>query len=161
MRKGSIIAIALVVVLGLWLGWHFARTGSANDKTIPPQNAPSATTTQPAPPTAAPPPAAKSNAGSGSVHQAAQANSPTSTHTQWRVIAYTYNREDQARNKSETIAAKNPELHPDVFTPSGHAPYLVTVGGVMTRDNALAFVLKARQLGLPGDTYAQNYSGSR
>jgi hypothetical protein len=161
MRKGSIIAIALVVVLGLWLGWHFARTGSANDKTIPPQNAPSATTTQPAPPTAAPPPAAKPNAGAGSVHHAAQANSPTSTHTQWRVIAYTYNREDQARNKSETIAAKNPELHPDVFTPSGHAPYLVTVGGVMTRDNAIAFALKARQLGLPGDTYAQNYSGAR
>jgi hypothetical protein len=31
----------------------------------------------------------------------------------------------------------------------------------MTRDNAMAFALKARQLGLPGDTYAQNYSGAR
>jgi len=31
----------------------------------------------------------------------------------------------------------------------------------MTRDNALAFAQKARKLGFPGDTYAQNYSGAR
>jgi cell division septation protein DedD len=73
------------------------------------------------------------------------------------VIAYTYNREDQARHKSETVAQTHPELNPAVFTPTGHAPYLVTVGGVMNRDEAFALVSRVRREGLPRDSYAQNY----
>jgi hypothetical protein len=76
---------------------------------------------------------------------------------QWRVIAYTYNHEDQAKEKVGEIAGKHPELRPEVFTPTGRAPYLVAVGGAMSRDEALAFVRRARGEGLPRDMYAQNY----
>jgi eukaryotic-like serine/threonine-protein kinase len=75
----------------------------------------------------------------------------------WRVVTYTYNREDQARHKSETVAQKHPELNPAVFSPTGRAPYLVTVGGALSREEAFALVSKVRREGLPRDSYAQNY----
>lgn len=77
---------------------------------------------------------------------------------QWRVVAFTYNHQDQAQKKSSAIAQRHPELHPGVFSPSGHAPYLVTIGGAMNRDEAYALAHKSRGLGLPRDTYAQNYT---
>ncbi len=79
----------------------------------------------------------------------------------WRVIAFTYNREGQAKDKSATIAQKHPELRPGVFTPNGRAPYLVALGGPMSRDEALALVRRERGKGLPRDLYAQNYNGRR
>jgi eukaryotic-like serine/threonine-protein kinase len=57
-----------------------------------------------------------------------------------------------------SIAQKHSELRPEVFTPNGHAPYLVTVGGAMSRDDAFAMARKARDEGLPRDSYAQNYT---
>jgi hypothetical protein len=80
---------------------------------------------------------------------------------QWRVVAFTYNHADQAQKKAETIAQKYADLHPEVFTPTGRAPYLVTLGGAMSRDQAFALAEQGRRLGLPRDTYAQNYSGKR
>jgi hypothetical protein len=77
---------------------------------------------------------------------------------QWRVVAFTYNREDQARKKASSLAQKHAELRPEVFSPKGRAPWLVTIGGAMERDDAYALARKARALGLPRDTYAQNYS---
>jgi hypothetical protein len=76
----------------------------------------------------------------------------------WRVIAYTYNRQTDAENKVSTLARRHPELQPEVFTPTGHAPYLVSIGGVMDRDAAHALARRSRSLGLPRDMYAQNYS---
>ncbi|WP_433963778.1 protein kinase domain-containing protein [Tunturiibacter gelidiferens] len=76
---------------------------------------------------------------------------------QWRVVAFTYNHEALAQQKVTTIAAKHPDLRPEVFTPNGHAPYLVVVGGTMSRDEAFAMVRKGRGEGLPHDSYAQNY----
>jgi hypothetical protein len=76
---------------------------------------------------------------------------------QWRVVAFTYNGEKLAQQKAASVAAKHPDLRPEVFTPNGHAPYLVTVGGTMTRDEAFALVKKGRAEGLPRDSYAQNY----
>jgi hypothetical protein len=78
---------------------------------------------------------------------------------QWRVVAFTYNRESQAQQKAAAIAQKHSDLRPEVFTPNGRAPYLVTVGGVMSRDEAFALARKARSEGLPRDSYAQNYRG--
>jgi hypothetical protein len=75
------------------------------------------------------------------------------------VVAYTYNFEAQAQHKSATVAQRHPELQPEVFTPTGHAPYLVTIGGKMSRNEAFALVAKARAEGLPHDIYAQNYDG--
>jgi eukaryotic-like serine/threonine-protein kinase len=78
---------------------------------------------------------------------------------QWRVVAFTYNRESQAQQKAAAIAQKHSDLRPEVFTPNGRAPYLVTVGGLMSRDEAFALARKARSEGLPRDSYAQNYRG--
>jgi eukaryotic-like serine/threonine-protein kinase len=78
---------------------------------------------------------------------------------QWRVVAYTYNGESLAQQKVAAIAQKHSELRPEMFTPTGHAPYLVTVGGVMSRDEAFALARKVRSEGLPRDSYAQNYTG--
>jgi hypothetical protein len=80
------------------------------------------------------------------------------SHAGWRVISFTYNRRTDADKKVSSIAASNPELQPAVFTPSGHAPYLVSVGGVMDREAAYAMARRSGSLGLPRDTYAQNYS---
>jgi len=76
----------------------------------------------------------------------------------WRVISFTYNRRTDAEKKVSSLVHSHPELQPAVFTPSGHAPYLVSIGGVMDRDAAYALAIRSRSLGLPHDTYAQNYS---
>jgi serine/threonine protein kinase len=76
----------------------------------------------------------------------------------WRVISFTYNRRADAEKKVSSLARSHPELQPAVFTPGGHAPYLVSIGGVMDRDAACALARRSRSLGLPHDMYAQNYS---
>ncbi len=157
-RTGSIVALCAVIALGLWLGWHFARSGSGNGATVQQQSTNSASTTAPAPQAIPPQAAVKPNASAGSSAAPAQKSLTSASRADWRVVAYTYNHQEQAQAKSAAIAAKNPDLHPDVFSPSGQAPWLVTVGGVMSREDALAFAQKARKAGLPGDTYAQNYT---
>jgi hypothetical protein len=76
----------------------------------------------------------------------------------WRVVAFTYNRQDQAQKKASSLAHEHPGLAPAVFSPTGNAPWLVTIGGVLQRDAAYALARKARSLGLPRDTYAQDYN---
>lgn len=77
----------------------------------------------------------------------------------WRVVAFTYNREEQARKKASALGARHPDLRPEAFSPKGRAPWLVTIGGPMDRDAAYALARRAGSLGLPRDTYAQNYGG--
>jgi hypothetical protein len=76
----------------------------------------------------------------------------------WRVIPFTYSHRTDAEKKAASLARSHPELKPAVFTPNGRAPYLVSIGGVMDRDAAYALGRRSRSLGLPHDTYAQNYS---
>ncbi|HZY61696.1 MAG TPA: hypothetical protein VFE38_04155 [Edaphobacter sp.] len=146
-------AIAAAVLVVLFVGWHFLHKPSRKIATLanmPVQAEPvSAASREPAPtPTATAP--------------AESASTATGARTQWRVIAYTYNHEAQARDKAAQIMSKNVDLHPEVFAPKGHAPYLVTVGGAMDHDQAMAFRKKARAAGLPRDTYAQNFpAGAR
>ena len=73
------------------------------------------------------------------------------------MLVYTYRRQEQAQQKSEALAQQHPELKPEVFSPSGRAPYLVSLGGWMTSDEAAALKNKARGEGMPRDTYTQNY----
>jgi hypothetical protein len=130
------------VVLHFWFGHHAANAA------------------QPTPPapavTGSSSPVAKPHAGSRlapSVPKAA-----AQPRLQWRVVAFTYNRQDQAQKKASSLQQKYPNLSPAVFSPTGRAPWLVTVGGAMERDAAFALARKAPSLGLPRDTYAQNYS---
>jgi len=74
-------------------------------------------------------------------------------------VAFTYNHQDQAEHKAHTINDRHPDLEAGVFSPKGNgAPYLVTLGSAMDRESAFRLRGKAIQEGLPGDTFARNYS---
>ncbi len=78
----------------------------------------------------------------------------------WRVVAYTYSRKQDAERKAQSINERWPNFDAEVITPSGsnNAPYLVALGGRMTRPDALRLRQQARRQGLPRDTFVQNYS---
>jgi hypothetical protein len=76
----------------------------------------------------------------------------------WRVVVYTFNRQEDAEKRVRTLNSKHPHLQAQVFSPAGHsAPYLVTVGGRMTREDAARFRSKALGSGMPRDSYMQNF----
>jgi eukaryotic-like serine/threonine-protein kinase len=77
----------------------------------------------------------------------------------WRVIAFTYHSHDMASKKAKAINARWPDLGATVFTPRGRRGYyLVALGDRMTRSDATRLQRKARSMGLPRDTFVQNYS---
>lgn len=74
----------------------------------------------------------------------------------WRVVVYTYRHRSQAQHKAGVIEQRYPQLHADVYAARG-GTFLVTVGGAMTREEAFAERGRAVRMGLPRDTYAQNF----
>lgn len=83
---------------------------------------------------------------------------PTINGPVWHVIVFTYAREADAENKAHSINNRHPNLDAKVFSPSGQgSPYLVTVGGKMTKEEAARLRQRAVGLGLPHDSYIQNY----
>ncbi len=140
-------ALFLGVVLTGWIflhHWLGHRAGAAQP--VPTQ--PAAASSHPA---ATPPTASSSLA-------APAPEAGSRSRVEWRVVAFTYNRQDQAQKKALSLAQHHPGLSPAIFSPTGKAPWLVTIGGVLQRDAAYALARKARSLGLPRDTYAQNYT---
>jgi eukaryotic-like serine/threonine-protein kinase len=135
---------AILVVATLWAIYGLVHPGKTSG---PAQQAaaPVAASAQPAPQK----PAATVR-GSGAATAALTAPG-------WRVVAYTYLHDAQAQHKAEMIRQRFPQLAPGVFALHGKAPYLVTLGGVMSRADAFALRNRAVQMGLPRDTYAQNY----
>ena len=76
----------------------------------------------------------------------------------WRVVVYTYNHAEDAQRKARSLNAQHPDLAADVFSPDGRgAPYLVTVGGQMNRADALRLRQRVGRMGMPRDSYIQNY----
>jgi hypothetical protein len=76
----------------------------------------------------------------------------------WRVVIYTYDAAADAQKRAQLINEKHSDLKADVFSPKGNGgPYLVVIGGQMDRDSAAALRQKALRLGLPRDTYIQNW----
>jgi hypothetical protein len=104
---------------------------------------------------AATPPAAAKAASVVTVSAAAQAT--TASMAGWRVIAYSFDREEEARQQARALAQRFSELNPEVFTPRSGDVWLVTLGGIMSRGEALALRDKVIDMGLPEDTYAQNF----
>ena len=144
--------IALILILCTWFvvhTWNAHRHNVPQGAVVSQPAAPSAGARFPTSPARAP-----LAANSPRVSLPAAAGS----HAGWRVITFTYNRRTDAEKKVSDLAHSHPELQPVVFTPSGHAPYLVSIGGVMDRDTAFALAHRSRSLGLPRDIYAQNYS---
>lgn len=77
----------------------------------------------------------------------------------WRVIAYTYASRSAAENKARFVNQKWPDLDAAVFAPKQRTGfYLVSLGGRMTKEDALRLQKRARSEGLPRDTFVQNYS---
>ena len=62
----------------------------------------------------------------------------------WRIVAYSFRREDEAKNKAEALLRKHPWINPEVVETTGRSPYLVTLGGELTREEAVAFEQKLR-----------------
>jgi eukaryotic-like serine/threonine-protein kinase len=76
----------------------------------------------------------------------------------WRVIAYTYNVYRKAEEKARSLNQKWAGASAEVFQPNGRSgPYLVALGGRMSRDEAVRLLRIARGKGLPRDIYIQNY----
>ena len=164
-------AVGLAVLLVFWLFWHVTHVRPANHNAAMQGSSAGGSATVSSGSeqvgtgqTETGRPTQQATAGSSAAGKKplpAQENAGAGVREQWRVVAFTYNHADQAQKKVETIAQKHADLRPEVFTPTGRAPYLVTVGGMMSRDQAFAFVQQVRRLGLPRDTYAQNYGGKR
>ena len=153
------IGSALVILFCIWLARSiFHRSNDASAPVAPAVTSESASTPSsiPAPP--------QPRQASARPHASVSAATPRTgiaadAQTGWRVIAYTYNREDQARHKAEEVAQQHPDLHAEVFTPTGTAPYFVSLGSFMGRDQAFAVAAQAHREGLPHDVYARHYHG--
>jgi hypothetical protein len=171
-RKRPSVAIAAIVLMAIALAvfWYATKrpvkhtpiSGEAASQANPPQAAPAAV-----PPAATPAGDAAASKGAPETVKPAprpsSAKAPTeappasSERSVWHVVAYTYTRESAAQRKATELAAQYPQLEPQVFAPSGHAPYLVALGGGMDREDAFARRDAARKAGMPSDTYAQNF----
>ena len=166
-RKRLWLALALTaLVLLVALGWHAIAAPPDPAHAITPITAlPTAPTSNLHKPSAATNPTAAGKGSAAANNSAAANHSPAAnptttapdTQPDWHVVAFTYNHEDQAWQKVAALKRDHNSLHPEVFAPNGHAPFLVTLGGPMTREEAFALRDKARRVGLPRDTYAQNY----
>lgn len=136
-------SLAALLVIVLWMTFG----GSKSTPDTSEATAPTPTQSVATPP-ATPAPAAKP-ADTSLLASTAQAG--------WRVIAYTYNHEQQAQAKVAKLQQKYVTLQPQVFSPTGHAPYFVALGGPLDSSSAFALRNRARQSGLPRDTYARNF----
>jgi hypothetical protein len=151
------IGAGIGVLLLLLCAWLFAHVWSAHK----PKPAATAATSQPA---AQPANQIAPNSAPSDATNPAATNSPRTglpaqhgSQADWRVIVFTYNRRSDAQKKATAIASAHPNLAPEVFTPTGHAPYLVSIGGLMDSKTAHALAHRSRSLHLPRDMYAQNY----
>jgi eukaryotic-like serine/threonine-protein kinase len=152
----AIVALVVLLLVGIMHAWkmHGNKGAQAADQVAQPaataaKEVSSSTAVKPA--STATKPAAGSSSGSLPAFSAG-------SRAVWRVIAFTYDRRADAEKKVASLASRHPELQPAVFSAHGGAPYLVSIGGAMSRDAAYALARRARPLGLPRDTYAQNYS---
>ena len=76
----------------------------------------------------------------------------------WRVVLYTFSREEDAQKRAQAINQRHPALNTQVFSPSGrNRLYLVVAGGRMTREQAARLRQDALRQGMPRDSYIQNY----
>ena len=147
----GVIALVVLAVLG-WLLWkpHAAPTPAGEPAA---QTAAASPAEPPAPAAPSPSPAARSGAST------AAATTPGNDRTVWRVVAYTYKRPEAAAKMVETLKTKHPNLNVSVFSPAQRkSDYLVSLGGAMSRDQAMKMRDKALRMGLPADTYVRNFS---
>ena len=83
---------------------------------------------------------------------------PKSEQRKWRVVVYTYSHRDRAEAMVERIRKKWPEAKAEIYSPSS-GTYYVSIGGRMTRAEAVELQRKAKARGLPRDTFVRNFAG--
>jgi hypothetical protein len=143
----------ILVGTGVFLLILFAFNRSRHADVPPPTAAP--TVPVPAPVQQAPAPAAPKATVAANVPKPV----PADSNVIWRVIAFTYSSRESAEKKVQQLNQKYPGLRAAVFSPrSRRGYYLVSLGGRMTRDDAVRLQRTARGKGLPRDVYVQNYS---
>jgi hypothetical protein len=77
----------------------------------------------------------------------------------WRVIAFTYGSLDLAAKKAKYVNGRWPEMHATVIAAKDKRGFfLVALGGALPKDEAARLQQRARTIGLPRDTYIQNFS---
>ena len=158
----GLYAAVAVVVLGL-LAWFFLRpqaTPAPAPETAPQAAAPAPAMAVPAPPVAVPTPTHAKPSAALPTHVDRPARTTAATaHSIWRVIAYTYKNEKPAQEMVDKLKAQHPNLDVAVFSlATGKSPYLISLGGPMTHEEALKMLDKARSMGLPADTFVRNFS---
>jgi eukaryotic-like serine/threonine-protein kinase len=178
-RKRPGIAIAAIVLMAIALVafWYATKqptrhtpiSGEAASAPNPQQAAPAAVppaatptgdaaaTGAPETAKSAPKPEARAAARPAPTNPATDAAPTGGERSVWHVVAYTYSYESAAQRKATELAAQYPKLEPQVFSPTGHAPFLVTLGGGTNRQDAFARRDAARTAGMPSDTYAMNF----
>jgi eukaryotic-like serine/threonine-protein kinase len=153
-----------VVVLAIiaWLFWPKAAQAPANGTAPQTASQPATPSPAPAPPAAAPTkpaPTKTTPAKPAPVDRHAASTGAPKERTIWRVVVYTYRSQKLAEDKASQITGKYPDLSATVYSPPGHSDtYLVIVGGAMDRQQSFEMRAKALHDGMPGDTYARNFS---
>ncbi|MBV8552936.1 MAG: SPOR domain-containing protein [Acidobacteriaceae bacterium] len=119
-------------------------------RTLTPDTQPAKTTAQPA----------SASTPTGTRKEAAPAKTSRANPNEdvWRVVLYTYGRQQDAEKKAQALNQKHPGLGVEVFAPKGTSPYLVVAGGKMTREEAIRMRKTALRMGMPRDAYIQNYN---
>jgi hypothetical protein len=155
------VAVVVLAIIG-WLFWPKPAPAPANmtrsqTATQPEESQPAVIPPAAAPPAAKPRAAAKP-AAAPAVEPTAPAAAPKAR-TIWRVVVYTYRSKKMAQDRVDLISGKYPDLKASVFSPPGHSDtYLVVLGGAMDRQQSFEMRAKALRDGMPGDTFARNFS---
>lgn len=171
-RTGIRVFALLAILAVSAIGWYFYRSNqhgasspaaAMNPAPAPDASAPAAPAatdpaTTPAAPAATAPAAPAPATASSATPDVAPPASTGGKRSVWRVVVYTYDSEAAAQHRVATITRAHPDLKPEVFSPNGSRPYLVTVGGPMSREDAKQLRSQVGSEGLPGDSYTQNFS---
>ncbi len=165
-RRGWIYAISafVIIFLALWL-----LRGHSNAKRVavltPAEKSIPSNTTGGSQPKAAWPtktldPETKTGEPAARVAAAPRSQpAVTGEKTIWRVVLYTYSRQEDAVKKVADLNAKHPDLQIQVFSASANGgPYLAVAGGRMDRTQASHLRLTAIRDGMPHDAYIQNFN---
>jgi serine/threonine protein kinase len=159
------VAAISVILVALWPAGEDRAPPSAPTQ-APAASSPAAATQAPPPPPLTPQPdkpspyetPAQSKPVAAAPVQETRQDAAREERQFWRVIVYTFSQREHARQRAESINRRFPQYEAEVFQPNDNSPYLVSIGGRMSRQDAAQLRAAARESGLPRDAYIQNYS---
>ncbi len=158
LRLILITAAALLLLLIAFLVFHHKANSTSTAASAVPSAAPlrASSTTQPSAP--ASPLAASASSRKPSPSNIGLNRSSGPGEKVWRVVAYTYNQQSAAEHKAALLNEQFPGFKAQAWSRTGQSPFLVILGGDMSKDEAFTTRAKARHAGVAPDVYAQNYA---